>query len=100
MKTEWEITFDSKNTKAIQALVGRMQNRDGDVDQARFYLASPHTPELGGSLWIEDEYNPLTGEYSGGWADVEVGDTISKIGSMWVPKYGDSPVLRVRKADA
>lgn len=96
MTTEWEITFDGKNTRAIQALVGRMQNRDGDVDQVRFY----ESRNLGGYvLWIEDGHNLYTGTYSGVWVPVEVGDTISKIGSMWVPKYGDSPVLRVTKGE-
>lgn len=99
MNTEREITFDGKNTLAVQILVGRMQNRDGDVDQVRFYLMSSETPELGGYLWIEDQYNLVTGERSGGWVDVELGDTISKVGSMWVPKYGDSPVFRVTKAE-
>lgn len=94
MTTEWEITFDGKNTRAIQALVGRMQNRDGDVDQVRFYKA-----RQGYRLWIEDGLSPYSGTYSGGWANVEVGDTISKIGSMWVPKYGDSPVFRVTKGE-
>ena len=86
--SEWEITFDGKNTRAIQALVGRMQNRDGDVDQVRFIP----DPEYRGNhiLWIEDDR---------AWANVEVGDTISKIGSMWVPKYGDSPVFRVTKGE-
>lgn len=97
--TEWEITFDGKNTRAIQALVGRMQNRDGDVDQVRYRPFSEATPELGGYVWIEDQHDPITGQNSGGWVDVEVGDTISKIGSMWVPKYGDSPVFRVTKGE-
>jgi hypothetical protein len=100
MMTEWEVTFDGKNTRAIQALVGRMQNRDGDVDQVRFYLMSSHTPEHGGYVWIEDLFNPNTGGLTGGWVDVEVGDIISKIGSMWVPKYGDSPVFRVTKGES
>lgn len=95
MTTEWEITFDGKNTRAIQALVGRMQNRDGDVDQVRFYKA-----RQGYRLWIEDRSKDYPSDYSGGWVDVEVGDTISKIGSMWVPKYGDSPVFRVTKGES
>lgn len=94
--TEWEITFDGKNTRAIQALVGRMQNRDGDVDQVRFFKSR----DRGYIVWIEDGHNLYTGNYSGGWANVEVGDTISKVGSMWVPKYGDSPVFRVTKGES
>lgn len=87
---EWEITFDGKNTKTIQALVGRMQNRDGDVDQVRFTEDS--------QLWIEDRWVNLSGfKMQGTWVSVGVGDTISKVGSMWVPKYGDSPVFRVTK---
>lgn len=91
----WDITFDGKNTKAIQALVGRMQNRDGDVDTPRFGKWFKRY-----QVWIEDLSSPYTGGITGGWVDVEVGDTISQIGSMWVPKYGNSPVLRVTKADA
>lgn len=86
MTSEWEITFDGKNTRAIQALVGRMQNQDGDVDQVRFYQATDKTWRL----WVEDDMM---------WVDVREGDTISKIGSIWVPKYGDSPVFRVTKGE-
>lgn len=93
--TEWDITFDGKNTRAIQALVGRMRNFDGDVNQVRYRPFSEASPELGGYLWVEDL--PRNFQGTGGWVDVEVGDTISKIGSMWVPKYGNSPVLRVTK---
>jgi hypothetical protein len=99
---EWELTFDGKNTSAIQALVGRMQNMDGDVDQVRYRPFSESTPELGGYVWVEDEpdpYFPDNRDARGGWVDVEVGDTISKIGSMWVPKYGNSPVFRVTKGE-
>lgn len=93
-KTEWEITFDGKNTKAIQALVGRMQNRDGDVNQVRFFKSR----DRGYILWIEDLPNPRPdATWTGGWVPVGAGDIISKVGSMWVPKYGDSPVLRVKK---
>lgn len=93
---EWEITFDKKNTRAINALVGRMQNRDGDVDQPRFY----RTREGEYRLWIEDLPNPRPdASWTGGWVDVEVGDTISQVGTMWVPKYGNSPVLRVTKGE-
>lgn len=91
---EWEITFDGKNTQAIQALVGRMRNRDGDVDQVRFYQATDKTWRL----WIEDvSVDTRIGTFMGDWVDVREGDAISKIGSMWVPKYGDSPVFRVKR---
>lgn len=92
---EWEIKFDGKNTSAIQALVGRMQNRDGDVDTPRFGKWWGRY-----QVWIEDLFNPRTGDLTGGWVDVEVGDTISKISSTWVPKYGESPVFRVTKGKA
>lgn len=96
MNTEWEITFDGKNTRAIQALVGRMQNRDGDVDQVRFFKSR----DRGYIVWIEDLPNPRPhAGWTGGWVPVEEGDTISKIRSMWVPKYGDSPVFRVTKGE-
>ncbi len=91
-KPEWTITFDGKNRSIIQDLVGRMQNQDGDVDV-------PRVDKFWGKyqMWIGDA--PGAFGTLGAWVDVKVGDTISKVGSMWVPKYGDSPIFRVTKGE-